>query len=502
MSTASLAPPRAVAAPGLIAIRRIFSFPAMLGSLLVVLMVFTVRGRFSDPDMWWHLKTGQVIWDTHVVPTTDLFSYTTNHHAWTPHEWLSQVFLYAIYHFTGYSGLMVWLCVMGSVLLVAAYTLCSLYSGNAKVALLGGMVVWLFSTIGLAVRPQMIGYSLLICELLILHLARTRNARWLFLLPPLCALWINCHGSFFLGLIVAVVFLFSAFFNFRLGSLVAIPWNAQARKVLAVVVPLSAAALLLNPTGIKQVMYPIETLVSLPLAISSISEWQPMELSNNIRGVAMLVVTAAILLLAVTRRAELLWHELLLLGLGFWLALGHQRMLFVFGILAAPTLCRMLATSWENYDFARDRVLPNAVLMGLAGVAAILAIPKSQALTAQVVAGNPVRAVDYMKSHHLSGHLLNEYVFGGYLIWAAPEYPVFVDGRGDVFEWTGVLADLDRWALLQGDPQDLLKKYDIDICLLARGAPMTHVLPLLGWKAVYSDDMSMVFTRTPVSASH
>ena len=27
------------------------------------------------------------------------------------------------------------------------------------------------------------------------------------------------------------------------------------------------------------------------------------------------------------------------------------------------------------------------------------------------------------------------------LMWAAPEYPVFIDGRTDVFEWTGVLRD-------------------------------------------------------------
>jgi hypothetical protein len=33
---------------------------------------------------------------------------------------------------------------------------------------------------------------------------------------------------------------------------------------------------------------------------------------------------------------------------------------------------------------------------------------------------------------------LNDYIFGGYLIWAAPEYRAFVDGRADVFECTGL----------------------------------------------------------------
>jgi hypothetical protein len=72
-------------------VRKVFSFPAMLTSILLVLAVFTVRSRFDDPDLWWNLKTGEVIWTTHTIPVTDLFSYTTHHHAWIPHEWLAQL---------------------------------------------------------------------------------------------------------------------------------------------------------------------------------------------------------------------------------------------------------------------------------------------------------------------------------------------------------------------------------------------------------------------------
>src|SRR4029077_1321017 len=121
-------------------LRRFFSFPAMLTSLLAMLAVMTVRTRIHDPDMWWHLKTGEVIWTTHTIPTTDLFSYTTNHHAWIPHEWLSQVLIYGAYRWGGgYSGLMLYLCLFTSVLLVAGYILCSVYSGNSKTAFLGAL---------------------------------------------------------------------------------------------------------------------------------------------------------------------------------------------------------------------------------------------------------------------------------------------------------------------------------------------------------------------------
>ena len=69
----------------------------MLAGLLGVLAVLTVRSRFDDPDMWWHLKTGEIVWKTHTIPVADVFSYTTAHHALVPHEWLSQLLIYGAY---------------------------------------------------------------------------------------------------------------------------------------------------------------------------------------------------------------------------------------------------------------------------------------------------------------------------------------------------------------------------------------------------------------------
>src|SRR5580700_8521210 len=93
------------------------SYPEMVAATLVVLAVLTVRSRFNEPDLWWHLKTGEIIWNTHSIPRTDLFSFTTNNHAWIAHEWLSQVTIYGAWRFGGYTGLMLWLCVFSSLLL-------------------------------------------------------------------------------------------------------------------------------------------------------------------------------------------------------------------------------------------------------------------------------------------------------------------------------------------------------------------------------------------------
>jgi hypothetical protein len=477
-------------------LQRVFSFPVMLAGLLVVLAVLTVRSRFDDPDMWWHLKMGQVIWTRHSIPTTDTFSYTTNHHAYVAHEWLSQLLIYGAYRFGGYPGLMLWLCFFASALLIASYYLCSLYSGNAKVAFLGALNIWLFATSGFAVRPQMIGYLLLVFELLLLHLGRTRNPRWFLALPPLFAIWVNCHGSFFLGFIVAGIFLFTSVFNFESGSLVSPRWDPHSRRMLAMALVVSIAAMFVNPIGVRQILYPLDTILHLPINLSAVSEWQPLQLVDQ-RGLGLMAVLACMFLLVIIRRTELLWHELLLLALGIWLAASHQRMVFVFGILAAPILSRLLSTAWDNYDPEQDRPLPNALFLAASLLVAFLAFPNQRALARQVDEKSPVKAVEFIKAHHLSGPMLNDYGYGGYLIWAAPEHPVFVDGRGDVFEQTGVLADYGRWATLQSDPKDLLDKYKINFCLLTPSSPMAFVLPLLHeWTPIYSDNNSIIFTRS------
>jgi hypothetical protein len=477
-------------------LRRIFSFPVMLACLLVMLAVLTVRQRFNDPDMWWHLKTGEVIWTTHTIPTTDLFSYTTNHHRWIPHEWLSEVLIYGAYRWVGYSGVMLWLCFFSAALLMAGYVLCSLYSGNSKTAFLGALVIWLFSTSGLAVRPQLIGYLLLVLELLLVYLGSTRNPRWFFGLPPLFAIWVNCHGSFFLGLLLLGSFLFCSLFNFRLGLLVSSRWSLRRRRMLALALFLSVAALFLNPVGVKQILYPLNTMLYQPINLSQVEEWRPLQW-NEPRGIALLVILGCIFLLLIIRLSELFWDELLLLTMGTWFAISHERMAFVFGILAAPVLSRLLSTSWDGYNAEEDRLWPNAALIAASLLMAVLAFPGPRNIAKQIDEGNPIKAVEFIKTNHLSGNMLNAYVYGGYLIWALPEQPVFFDGRGDLFEWSGLLGEFAKWTTLQSNPNELLDKYGVDFCLLNLDSPMARVLPLLpGWKVIYSDKISIIVARS------
>jgi len=343
----------------------------------------------------------------------------------------------------------------------------------------------------------MIGYFLLIVELLLIHMGRTRNPRWFLGLPPLFALWVNCHGSFFLGLLVAGVFLVSSFLGFKSGLLASEYWPIRTRQIFAFTLLLSSVALFLNPIGVKLVLNPVETMLHLPINLSKIDEWKPLDLSDD-RGIIFLGILGCIFLLLIVRQSQIFCHELFLLFFGIWLAASHSRMLFPFGILIAPILSRLLSKSWDGYNARQDHPWPNAVLMAASVFIASLAFPNRQNLISQIEQQSPIKAVEFIKSHNFTGRILNEYAFGGYLIWAAPQYPVFVDGRGDIFEQTGVLGDFGRWAMLQSPPQELLDKYGIDLCLMSKNSPMTFVLPLLpGWKSVYSDNNSVIFTRSP-----
>src|SRR5262249_52402244 len=131
------------AAPVIIRLARaLFSFRVMLALGLALVTVCTVSNRFNDPDLWWHLKAGEIVWNTHTVPTKDLFSFTAYGQPSTEHEWLGQLSIYATYKLGGYTGLMLWLAILGSLLFALVFILCYRYSGNAFVAFMGGLCAW------------------------------------------------------------------------------------------------------------------------------------------------------------------------------------------------------------------------------------------------------------------------------------------------------------------------------------------------------------------------
>src|SRR5438046_1282035 len=79
-----------------------------LDVLLVVLALgFAMLGLrpLQDPDIWWHLRTGELIVH-HGFTTRDPWSFASTN-PWILHEWGSQALLYLSYTWAGYRGVIV-----------------------------------------------------------------------------------------------------------------------------------------------------------------------------------------------------------------------------------------------------------------------------------------------------------------------------------------------------------------------------------------------------------
>ncbi|MFN7934506.1 MAG: hypothetical protein U0R19_14335 [Bryobacteraceae bacterium] len=460
--------------------RRLLSFPAMLCAALVFLTLHTCAGRFDDPDLWWHLQTGQRILTERTVPTADTFSFTAAGQPWLTQEWLADLLLAKIFLTRGEQGLHILFVATASAIVVLGYILCSLWSGNWKTSIFGGILILYFLTTSLTIRPALIGLLFLTIELLLLWQWQYGRGRLTFLLPILTALWANTHASFLLGLLA-------------ITALTA--WRIRCRQNGWHWLPLCIATACLTPHGIRTLAYPIEVLFHQPDNLNNIAEWAPLSLAEP-RAAAFLVVISFIVAAHAINWIRLLPIEWLLLATGSLMAIQHVRMLPIFGLLAAPVLCRILAQWWETYDPAKDQPVFNSVLILIAALSVPMLLPASADIRRQIALTEPVKAVSAVRRLGLTGPMINDYTWGGYLIWALPEHRVFLDGRADLYAPLGILKEYRRWALLEEDPALLLDRHGIRFCFLRRSAPVAQALRYMpAWNLAYEDEQAVIFTR-------
>ncbi len=128
-------------------------------------------------------------------------------------------------------------------------------------------------------------------------------------------------------------------------------------------------------------------------------------------------------------------------------------------------------------------------------------VPSNAQLSAGIVEEYPVAALSHLKSIPPDVRLLNDYDWGGYLIWNARQLPVFVDSRVDIFEYSGIFADyLDIMGLKNS--LELLRKHDIRYVLFARNKPLAYLLRNAnGWRVTYEDNVAVLFERTEAPRS-
>jgi hypothetical protein len=476
--------------------KRVFSFPAMLGALLVGGVATIARAFFVDPDVWWHIKLGQVILATHRWPTADTYSFSVAGHHWIDSEWIAEVVLATMYRLGGMRGLELLLLVLGSAILIALYTLGTIRSGNSKAGFLAAAAVFVLAAPSFNLRPQMLGYLFLTLTLIALERFRQGKRRTAWMLPILMLIWVNAHGSWTIGLGVIAVYLATGLVEFHVGDIEARRWSPSDRLGLAAILVLCACVTVITPYGASLAKFPLQFASSLPVSLTNIKEWLPMPFGDPL-GKLFLVAVMGVIVLQITNQLKWRLEDIALFIFAVTVACLHRRFLLIFVPILTPLIASVLARWVPHYERAKDKSVINAALM-----AAILAIliwyfPTEAELWQTTAKTYPVAAVEYLNNHSVPGPMYNTYDFGGYLILArGPENKVFLDGRSELYEPGGVLADYFAIADVKPGALSTLEKYGFHSCLLERDEGLATVLAALpGWREVYEDETSILFVR-------
>jgi hypothetical protein len=175
--------------------------------------------------------------------------------------------------------------------------------------------------------------------------------------------------------------------------------------------------------------------------------------------------------------------------------LKHVRFLFLAAILLAPLLARTLDMI-PPYRPEIDKPLLNAAVMVFALIFAIPRFPSGQDLEKDIAKRFPAGAVNFISSHGLSGNIFNRYEWGGYLIYYSRDVKTFIDGRTDIFDYTGVLKHYVDAESIR-NPLEVLSMYQVRSVLSRPDRPLAYLLRnKADWKIVYSDDVAVIFERT------
>ena len=476
--------------------RYVFSFPAMLASLLVG--VVFVQGRLFnvDPDLWWHIKVGETILATHHWPTADTYSFTVAGQPWFAYEWLGDVLLAVVNRIGGVLALDLLLIVLGSTVALALYAFATLRSGNSKAGFVSSAALLLLASVSFSLRPQMLGYLFLILTLIGLERFRQGQSGGLWFLPALMLLWVNTHGSWIIGLGAIFVYWTSGFVEFEIGSLKAKRWTEGERRRIGLAFLLCLLVLPITPYGTRIAASPFEFAFSLPLNVATIQEWQSMPF-HTLTGKLFLALILGVILLQVMARFTWRVEEIALFMFGTMMACLHVRFLLIFVPFFAPMFGFILAHWIPKYDPCKDKFALNAALVVLVWVGIIHYFPSRAELQKSIAEHFPVSAIDYLQRHHVPGPMYNTYGFGGFLVWSrGPEYKVFIDGRGDVYERGGLLADYLHISRLRPGALVVLGSYGVRSCLLQRDEPLATALSeSSAWQRIYVDNVSALFVR-------
>ena len=489
---------------GLLQTRRVFVAILALG-------LFGMGARnVNDPDVWWHLRTGQLIVQNHALFHADPYSFTKFGAPWIDHEWLSQLLIFGVYKSAGWSGLSV---VFGVVIATAFMVVFYRSPGRPYIAGVITLLGAFASAPSWGVRPQML--TLLLASILLLILERSyERPRLLWLAPPLMLLWVNLHAGYAVGIALIVLFLLGdaldVAFGFGEPNLSDKSARAGRFRTLAVVIVASAAVVMFNPYGPAMYAYPLETLRSRAMQ-SYIGEWASPDFHQLRYAPALAMILATLLLPALSPR-RLRPRELLLLSVTTYAALRSVRHIPIYLLIAIPILSATVHAGLGERAHAKPvktKQLPmtvakasfNAFLLTGFLVFLLARVRFVHNHQLETEAKNfPAAAVSFIQAHHPPGPMLNHYNWGGYFIWKLyPDYRVYIDGRADLYG-DAFMNDFAAVYYLKGDAwQSTFARWGIQTVVLPPDAPLVTALRALpSWEIIYCGQQAVVLTRKPV----
>ncbi len=524
-----------------------FLMPSVRDIIFIFLFWSVLAGPLSnrplaDPDIGWHIRTGEQILATHTLPRTDSFSAIMQGQPWYAWEWLYDVALGALDHACGLNGV-VWL---GAVLAASVFVLLLGELLRRGTGLLLAVVLMLLAEaaamIHLFARPHIVSWLLTLLWFVALERwegwERPDRPRWIFwFFPVSMVLWVNLHAGWLFGMVLLAIYAFAAWIeSVRVANrdaLAAIRTRNRARGMAAAWIA-AAAATLVNPYGwrlhqhivrylgdrylmnhINEFASPdfhgwaqrcyavILLLVLMAFAGNRLSQdRRPLPLSQLLVALFAtyagfyasrnIPVSSMLLVLIV---GPILWEDFTALahklGAWPWVRKGAARI--------SEFTCRMTAQEME----LRGHFWPAiAVVCAFAICLHGGWLGKRQLIHAQFDAKKvPAAAVSFLLNES-AGKPSAEPVFsndswGGYLIYRMyPERKVVVDDRHDLYGSDRVRQLLTVMQVAPGW-RSVLEQWQIRTALLAADSTLANLLRELPqeWRVAYEDKVAVVFEK-------
>lgn len=496
--------------------------------IFLSLLAGTLSNRpLADPDIGWHIRTGEQILATHEIPRTDPFSSTMHGQPWYAWEWLYDLVLGILYRACGLNGV-VWLCAA-----IVATTFTILLSQLLKrgTGLLLAIALMLLSEmaamIHLFARPHIASWLFVLLWFIALERWQEGNApRWLsWFFPATTVLWVNLHAGWPFGFALLAIYTPASFIESWAQDAIAAIRARHRARIMAYTFVVSAAATLINPFGWRLHAH-IYSYLNDRYLMNRIAEFHAPdfhEWAPRCFGVILLLTMAA---LAGRHRSLPVSHLLVLLFAAYAGLLSSRNlpvssMLLV--LIVGPLLWEsvvsvatrpgawawMRARATRIVDFSdrmgaqelqlRGHLWPVVFTIGALAICLQGGVLGSRQLIhagfdSKVV---PAAAVDFLESEHATSPVFSIDLWGGYLIYRLyPHRQVVVDDRHDLYGSTRFREIL---ILLQGEPgwHDVLEKWQIRTALLPAGSTLDSLLRELPqeWRVAHEDKVAVVFER-------